>query len=280
VFALAPTLVQAARARPPAVRVAALLAFVVPIHVLSIEVTGTNPRLAWNLSPWPTLTLFGFLLFGLVIGVIHLAAGIGLALRERLPGRVGAATAPLLAAAVALALRGVPFERYGAVRLAALAVPAALLAALAGRRGARPSVAFLVAGLLVLGSIKLGQWHAERFLAEARDAVAPEVIAALERYRAKHDFHPSSLEELVPEELPAIPTPRIGWLGSDDEVFTYTDLGDSFLLEFPGPVWVQCAYSPPYEEEPEEGEEVGAGEPPAEGLAAAWSCESKPPRLW
>jgi hypothetical protein len=282
VFALAPALVQAARARPPAVRVAALLAFVVPIHVLSIEVTGTNPRLAWNLSPWPTLTLFGFLLFGLVIGVIHLAAGIGLALRERLPGRAGAVLAPLLAAAVALALRGVPFERSSAARLAALAVPAALLATFAGRRrGARSaSVAFLVAGILVLGSIKLGQKHAEWFLARARDTIAPQVIDALDRYRTKHAVHPSSLEELVPDELPAIPRPRIGWLGSDDEVFTFTDLGDSFLLEFPGPVWVQCAYSPPYEEEEEELEGVGAAEPPAEGLAAAWSCESKPPRLW
>jgi len=280
-FALAPAIVQAARARSPTVQVAALLAFVVPIHVLSIEVTGTNPQLAWNLSPWPSLTLFGFLLFGLMIGVIHLAAGLGLALRERLPGVTGAALAPLVAAAAALALRGIPFERSSAVRLAALAVPAALLATLAGRRGARrASVAFLVAGLLVLGSIKLGQGHAEWFLAEARDAIAPQVIDALERYRTKHAVHASSLEDLVPEELPAIPRPRIGWLGSDDEVFTFTDLGDSFLLEFPGPLWVQCAYSPPYEEEGEEGEGAGASEPGEAGLAAAWSCESKPPRLW
>ena len=212
VFALAPAIVRAAHARSAALRVAALLAFVLPIHVLSLEVTGTNPELAWNLSPWPTLTLFGFLLFGLMIGVIHVAAG-----------------------------------------------------------------------LVVLGSIKLGQWHAERFLARARDEVAPQVIEALGRYHANHAALPRDLEELVPEEIAAIPRPRIGWFGSDDEVFTYTDLGESFLLEFPGPVWVQCAYSPPYEEEPEELEDAAAGgasEPEGEILAAAWSCESKPPRLW
>ena len=285
VFALAPAIVRAAHARSAALRVAALLAFVVPIHVLSLEVTGTNPELAWNLSPWPTLTLFGFLLFGLMIGVIHVAAGLGLALRARLPGAAGAALAPLVAATAALALRGIPFERPSAARVAALAIPAALLATLAGRRRGRQDAAwvFLVAGLVVLGSIKLGQWHAERFLARARDEVAPQVIEALGRYHANHAALPRDLEELVPEEIAAIPRPRIGWFGSDDEVFTYTDLGESFLLEFPGPVWVQCAYSPPYEEEPEELEDAAAGgasEPEGEILAAAWSCESKPPRLW
>jgi hypothetical protein len=283
VFALAPAFVRAVRSRSRAFQGAALLAFVVPIHVLSLEVTGTNPELAWNLSPWPTLTLFGFLLFGLVIGVVHVAAGLGLALRARLPGAAGAALGPLVAATAALALRAIPFERTSAVRAAALAIPAALLAALAGRRRGRQeaAAAFLVAGLLVVGSIKLGQWHAERFLARARDEVAPRVIDALERYHATHTAYPAELGDLVPGEIPAIPRPRIGWLSDEDERFTYTDLGDSFLLEFPGPVWVQCAYSPPYAEEGEETEDAGgASEPAAEGLAAAWSCESKPPRLW
>jgi hypothetical protein len=278
VFALAPAIVATMRRRTPAVRIAALLAFVVPIYVLSIEVTGTNPTLQWNLSPWPTVTLYGFLLFGLSIGVIHLGAGIGLLVRTRWDGAPGLALGALAAAAVALALRAIPFERTSPIRLAVLALPSALVVALVGRRREAlgpAAVAFLAAGLLLLGSIKAGQWHAERFLARARDEIAPELIAAIDRHHGKHDAFPSELAALVPDEMPAIPQPHIGWLDWDEEVFTYTDLGDSFLLEFSGPLWVQCAYSPPYEEELEDEE----GES-SERLAAAWSCERKPPRLW
>jgi hypothetical protein len=280
-FALAPALVAAARRRGWATRIAGLLAFAVPIYVLSIEVTGTNPTLQWNLSPWPTVTLYGFLLFGLLLGVIHLGAGVGLAVRARWTGAAGLAAGSLAAAALALALRRIPFEQTTALRLAALALPAALVVALAGRgRGehAPAASAFLVAGLLLLGSIKAGQWHAERFLARARDEVAPQVIGAIERYHASREVYPGELTDLVPAELPAIPEPHIGWLDWDEEVFTYTDLGESFLLEFSGPLWVQCAYSPPYEEDAdEEAEEEGVT---GEHLGAAWSCERKPPRLW
>jgi len=278
VFALAPGIVEAVRRRSAVVVAAAAAAFVVPIHVLSIEVTGTNPTLQWNLSPWPTLTLYGFLLCGLVIGVIQLSAGAGMALRGRATSGGRVAGAGAAAALVALALHGIPFEQIGPGRLAALAIPAALLAAFAGRARPQgpPFVAFLVAGAIILGSIKLGQIHAESFLARGRDEIAPKVVTALEEYHARHDAYPEELDELVPEELPAIEQPRIGWLDADEEVFTYTNLGDSFLLEFSGPVWVQCAYSPPYEEDMED-EEPGA-EPVK--LEAAWSCERKPPRLW
>ena len=63
----------------------------------------------------------------------------------------------------------------------------------------------------------------------------------------------------------------------------YTNLGDSYLLEFSGVVWVQCAYSPAYREETDEIGESGAasqGSEEQEALAAAWSCERKPPQLW
>ena len=276
VFALAPAIVEAVRARSIALQVAAGLAFAAPIYLLSIEVTGTNPSLPWNLSPWPTVTLYGFLLFGLLFGVIHLAAGLGLVVRARLPNARGVAVGALVAAAVAVALQRIPFAETTALRLAVLAIPAALAVLLAGRGASRrvSRVSFLVAGLLLIGSIKLGQWHAERFLARARDEIAPEVIAAIERYHAQHDAYPPELTALVPEQLAAIRQPRIGWLDRDEEVFTYTDLGDSFLLEFSGPLWVQCAYSPPFQEEGED------AEAPGETLEASWSCERKPPRLW
>jgi hypothetical protein len=212
--------------------------------------------------------------------VVHAAAGVGLALRSRLPDRRGLVLGVLGAAALAIALRGVPFEHTTPLRLAGLALPAALLAVCA-RAGRGPALRFLAAGLLILGSIKLGQAHAEWFLARGRDEIAPRVTDALARHRAREGAYPAQLGELVPRDLPEIPQPRIGWLDWDEEVFTYTDLGESFLLEFPGPVWVQCAYSPPYEEDVEEGvgvETAGARAP--ERLEAAWSCERKPPRLW
>lgn len=275
-FALAPAITAAVRARPLAVQLAALVAFVAPIYGLSIEVTGTNPSLQWNLSPWPAVTLYGFLLFGLLFGVIHLATGLGLLVRGRVAKARGTALAAAVAASVAVALRWIPFEAASALRLLALAVPAALLAALAGRGAeARISAAsFLVAGVLLIGSVKVGQWHAEWFLARGRDGIAPEVIGALERYRAEHEVYPPTLGDLVPAQLPEIQQPHIGWLDRDEEIFTYTELGDSFLLEFSGPLWVQCAYSPPYEEERAEAAVGG------EKLEAAWSCERKPPRLW
>jgi hypothetical protein len=279
VFALAPAMLTAVRRRARVIQIAALLLFVLPIYALSIEVTGTNPLLQWNLSPWPTVTLYGFLLIGLVLAVIHLSAGAGILVGARWSGATGVALGVLTAAALAVVLRGIPFERTTALRLVVLALPAALVVALVLRRAAtRPPdpVAFLAAGMLMLLSIKAGQWHAEWFLGQAREVIAPRVIEAIERYHAEHSVYPSELTELVPKQLPAIEQPRIGWLDWDEEVFTYTDLGDSFLLEFSGPLWVQCAYSPPYEGEVDE-EEPAAED---ETLEGAWSCQRKPPRLW
>jgi hypothetical protein len=116
VFALAPALVRAARARSPAVQAAALLVFFVPVYVLSTEVTGTDPSLEWNLSPWPVITLYGFLLFGLLFGVIHLAAGVGLLARERLGGATGVAVGSAGAAALAVLLYRLPYSGLDALR--------------------------------------------------------------------------------------------------------------------------------------------------------------------
>jgi hypothetical protein len=290
VFARGPALVRAAGGRPVALRVLAAVGLVVSIYFLSIEVTGTNPTLQWNLSPWPALTLYGFLLVGLVLGVVHLSAGIGRLTRGASAGPGGIVLSAALAAAVAVLLRGIPFATTGWVQVCVLALPAAVLAATAAPRAPRRDAAlpFLVAGLLILGSVKIGQWQGEFFQAESRDEIAPRVVAAIERYRTEHGSYPEELTDLVPAYLAAIPLPRIGWFDSSDETFLYTDLGDSFLLEFPSVLWVQCAYSPAYAEEDED-EDEGAKTAGAAGaekadesehLEAAWSCERKPPRLW
>lgn len=288
-FALGPWLVRAARRLPLAAQLACGAAFVLAIYFLSIEVTGTNPALPWNLSPWPSLTLYGFLLGGLVLAVVELAAGVGLLARGA-GGAARTALAAAAAAALAAALHRLPFSTTGAVQLAAVALPAAFLAAVAARRpGAPRALDFVTAGLLVLGAVELGRWQGEYFLAKSRDEIAPRVTEALERFRAENGSYPSELAQIVPRYLPEVPLPRAGWLDSEDETFLYTYLGgDNFLLEFPGVVWVQCAYSPPYveaqEDEDEEGAEPGdvADGPPGEpeALEASWSCERKPPRLW
>jgi hypothetical protein len=95
----------------------------------------------------------------------------------------------------------------------------------------------------------------------------------------------------------------MGLIPDADEVFTYSNFGDSYALEFSSVLWVQCAYSPPYAGEsldPEaEGEteetvpDVAAGEEggttgaggayatdEADALAGSWSCDRNPPKLW
>jgi hypothetical protein len=284
-FAFAPA-IAARVARSRALQATLALGFAASIYLLSTEVTGTNPFLEWNLSPWPVITLYGFLLFGLLLGVVHLAAGLGLAVRGRVGGSAGLALGVVVAAGFGALLSGIPFEQITAPRLALLALGAGTLVAAVGRRreDVRLAWPFLAAALLILGSIKAGQWQAESFQAEARDRIAPSVIAALDRYRTQRGTYPLELSELVPDYLPELPRPRVGWHRDPGEDFTYTDLGDSFLLEFSSVLWVQCAYSPPYREEDiaEEGEEsdVAAGSEEDRMLEASWSCERKPPRLW
>jgi len=287
-FALGPWLVRAVRRLPMPATVGVAAAFAVVVYFLSIEVTGTNPELQWNISPWPTLTLYGFLLVGLVVAVAELAAGVGLLARGA-GGAGRTALAALVAAALGVLLHRIPFSTTGVVQLAVVALPAALLAAVAGRRSAAPrALDFVAAGLLALVAIELGRWQGEYFLANGRDEIAPRVTEALERYREEQGNYPFELTDLVPRYLPEIPRPRSGWLDSKNERFIYTFLGDNFLLEFPGVVWVQCAYSPPYvevaedEDEPVAAAPGVAAEPPRERevLEASWTCESKPPRLW
>jgi len=272
-FALAPALVEALRSRPRWVQGLAFLAFFVPVYFLTTEVTGTNPELEWNLSPWPVITLYGFLLFGLVFGVIHLATGLGLLVGSFVRGAAGVALGAGVAAVLAVGLRGIPFAVTDLTRIAVLVVPAALLAAWWGGHATEPGTrrvaGLVVAGLVLIGCIKVSQWQAEYFQREAREDISPQVIAALDQHKLDRDSYPLELEDLVPDYLAEIPNPRVGWFGEKGEAFMYIDLGDSYLLEFSNAMWVECHYSPAYVDEEED-----------EALEASWSCEPRPPRLW
>ena len=63
--------------------------------------TGTNPDMRFNISPWPVLTVFAMLLIGYCLAALHVAAGAGLWVKTRLTGSAGTATGIVVAAALA-----------------------------------------------------------------------------------------------------------------------------------------------------------------------------------
>jgi hypothetical protein len=128
-------------------------------------------------------------------------------------------------------------------------------------------------GLLAALPLVAGQALTRVDYSLTRDGRAQQVIDALAAQREKTGEYPDALSELVDAGLlEAVPRPHIGF--GDSQEFVYQNFGESYLLEFSAPRWIQCAYNPPYElapgEEPEDGEELGG----------AWSCPQKPPELW
>lgn len=307
-LALAPSLLAAALRLPTAGRACALLAAFAVIYLVSTEITGTNPALQANLSPWPIITLFGLLLIGYFLGVVHLAAGVACWVWSRLSGRGRPLTAvgpPLAVVGVApLAGLGLAQRVFGAdaLELGAIAgIAAAAYALVAQLRTRERGVAAAqgamraTAGALVILAIFLANWRAEAYQTGARDVTAQRLLDALEAFKREEGVYPDRLAELVPGYLPEVPRPRVGWIPHADEVFTYSNFGDSYALEFSSVLWVQCAYSPPYaawEDEEDDEEEalevdpgtaaapdVAAGDEPG-SLGGSWSCESTPPRLF
>ena len=300
----APSLLRDGLRLPRAALAAALLALFAAIFGLLTESTGTDPSLLWNVSPWPALGVFGLLLVGSAVATLHLAAGLG----AWLQGRAGRAAG--LIAALALGALG------GALRVDALPLvwaagglglgSALYLIGLAQWRPAealaRDGLVRAAAGAFLLVAIGVGDEAAAAFQREARDVTSQTLLVALERYREAHQVYPDELDDLVPDQLEALPRPRIGLLRNAGDRFTYAGFGDSYLLEFASVQWVQCAYSPPYvydehdlEVEAESPEvaarsaEVAAGgklaaagdaEQSGVGLAGSWSCASEPPALW
>jgi hypothetical protein len=278
-------------------RVAVYLPLLLGVLAYERNVTGTDPALRFAISPWPVVQIFGLELGASCIGAVVMGVGIGLAAaaRARRGGGaplwlLGAAAAALLPAAVlgAAALQDLlPFAaRTGffvvlsGTSLAVFAVAASAgLAGDAGRTAERALV-WSAGGVLVLAPIVLGQVLARIDYETTRDGRAQEIIDGLDRYRAREGAYPDALEELVSAgDLERIPVPGVGFRLLTDQTFVYQNFGESYLLEFSAPRWIQCAYNPPYlvdedelEEEAEDGDDtLGHGE---------WSCPSKPPELW
>jgi hypothetical protein len=297
-----------------------VVAAVAGIFMLSTEVTGTNSEMQFNISPWPIVTLFGFLLAGAAIASLHAAAGAAALVRARLPswGPLGA-----LGAALVVALLGLTFV-FSAwpprLFFAAIALAFAAFhmrrAARAPEEGGRAGLVRLATGALLLAAILGSAQIAGGLQRRARDVTALQVLDALEKYKKDNATYPDSLDDLVPKYLAEIPRPPIGLIRDEDDRFSYSNYGDSYALEFASVLWVQCQYSPPYEfaagggdeEEaevqtsPYEGQrapskyedtpEVSAPAAPSEedlavkatlakhGLNGSWTCPKEPPKLW
>jgi hypothetical protein len=277
-------------------RVASYLPVFLAVLAYERNVTGTDPSLRFAISPWPFVQVFGLEVAAACLGAVALGVGLGLAAAAR--ARAGAAAfwglgaasaAALPAGALALAawreLLPVQVDAgaaalLGAASLAAFALTATLGVSRRAEPTARRALAFGVGGALVLAPIALGQTLARLDYAETRNDRAQEIIDALERHRARAHAYPDDLAELVEAgELERVPAPRIGFPGFSERAFGYQNFGESYLLEFSAPRWVQCAYNPPYADEEDaepEADDAGDG-----GLGeGAWSCPSKPPELW
>jgi len=283
---------------PWALRLATFLPVALGVIAIERGVTGTNPRLPFAISPWPVVQVFGLEVIGTILAALLAGAALGLAGLAWLRGR--RMLLALLAIAVGLALpagwlalggQGVLPFRPGprglviATALCAIALAAAAAPRLEPGRLRRRARVLGTAAVLLGLPLLVGQLWARIDYARNRDVAAQRVIDGLASYYEREQIYPETLDALVEShDLEAIPKPRVGFafLG-DGTSFTYQAFGTSYLLEFPAPRWVQCAYNPPYddEDEAEEGEAADeAAEEPEEDMAGAWSCPSAPPELW
>lgn len=229
--------------------------------------------------------------------LIGTAVAVGVVLAAALGGaRWGAA-----AVGAALVLGGAAVALSGAgTPLAAGLAAAGVLVGLGGalrwdlrhreRRGelARRARWIAVGAALVGGPLVAGQAWAYYDYWRTREVLAREIIDGLQRYVASEGLYPDDLDALVQAgDLASVPKPAIGFGFLYDGAFRYQSFGSSFMLEFPAPRWVECAYTPPYEDEDEDEPEADdgaragdAGEAESEGLDESWSCPSRPPELW
>ena len=126
-----------------------------------------------------------------------------------------------------------------------------------------------------MAPLVIGQTLTRLDYAETREHRAQLLIDSLKTYEERNAEYPDELTALVEAGLlDEVPKPRIGLFSGQE--FTYQNFGDSYLLEFSAPRWIQCAYNPPWLLEP--GEEVDPDD--ADALSGSWSCPQKPPEIW
>jgi len=295
----------------------ARLALFVPVAALVVvalrDVTGTNPRLQFAISPWPVVTMFGVEIGASVVAALLGVAALVLAVAGA--SRLAPASRALAGAGALVGIVGVPalIRPQPGLSLALLAggiagaalVVARLLAAPGRLAGAARALA--VGTLLVTLPIVVGLTWVNHDYVATREGAAKQINDALQRYFAREQAYPDTLEELVEaKDLPAVPVPQVGFGVDGAATFTYENFGTSYILEFSAPRWVQCAYNPPWSDEAGDDGEHAAGahaaaSAPADSddddasgddgaahdggadgtsMPGAWSCPRKPPELW
>ena len=250
------------------------------------NVTGTNPELPFAISPWPVVQIVGLELIASAIAALELGVALGLAGLSRGPalavlGVLAAAGFPLVSLALGSASGLLPFQAgprlYTVTAFSCFAVLAAC--ALWRPRGreasSRRARTIGLGGLLAALPLVAGQALTRLDYSVTRDGHAQQIIEALAAQRERTGSYPDELAELVGAGLlPEVPRPRIGFASGQE--FVYQNFGESYLLEFSAPRWIQCAYNPPFVVEPGETPDPEDGE----DLGGAWSCPQKPPELW
>jgi hypothetical protein len=266
-------------------RVATYLPTFVFVVAFERNITGTDPELPFALSPWPVVQIIGLELIASALAALEIGVAFGLAGLSRgtgpaLAGVLAAVGFPLVSLALGSESGLLPFRAGPRLYASTVAACLFVLAACAlwpprGRDAwARRAGNVLLGGLLAALPLVVGQALTRLDYSVTRDERAQAIIDALAAHRARTSVYPDDLGELVGAGLLSeVPRPRIGF-GSQQE-FTYQNFGESYLLEFSAPRWIQCAYNPPYEAEPGE-----VPDPDADDMHGAWSCPQKPPELW
>jgi hypothetical protein len=276
-------------------RIAVYLPFFLAVLAFLCNATGTDPSLRFAISPWPAVPLFGLAVGAAFAAIAFAGAALGtgaLALARTRSGvaavALGAAGAGLGLALSALLVRAAseaglfPFRSGDRTLAGSILGTALLLVAVAGARwsGGRAALArsargLAVGALLVALPLATGHLRSSADYRTSRDQRAGTIIDALQVYYEREQLYPDSLQELVGSgDLESIPEPRIGFGFLYDAGFQYQNFGISYLLDFPAPGWVQCAYNPPWvDDEADDEEDEGP-------LGGAWSCPSEPPELW
>jgi len=259
-------------------RIAVYLPFFFATLAFLCNATGTDPSLRFAISPWPAVPLFGLAVGAAFAAIAFAGAALGIGALA-----LGLALSALLVWVASEA--GIFPFRSGDRTLAGTGLATALLVAaivVARSSGGRATLArsargLAVGALLVALPLLIGHLRSRADYHTTRDQRAGTIIDALQVYYERERLYPDSLQELVDSsDLESIPEPRIGFGFLYDADFQYQNFGTSYLLDFPAPGWVQCAYNPPWVDD-EIADESEDDEGP---LGGAWSCPSEPPELW
>lgn len=289
-------------------RLALYLPFAFAAIAFMRNATGTDQSLRFAISPWPVVPVFGIETATLFITACMAGIAVGVwAIAQRKKddvhttmraygGVIAGITAPGALLELGSFLDMLAFRvGSGTVLLVWSLTAVAIIAAahLGVRRDParrRERARGLAVGAALLGiPLVSGSAIARYDYHMTRDRDARAIIDALEAYAKEESIYPDDLEELVTSKhLESVPAPSIGFGFLYDDPFRYQSFGTSYLLEFPAPRWVECAYTPPYEDEDYDDEEDGAEASSDEAVAGAedesldesWSCPSKPPELW